>query len=214
MHVGWKATFRPAVGRPPITLDAIRALVRSRLERAPRFRERLAFPPAGMAEPVWVDDERFDLAYHVAGARRGAVAADPRAVRRARRPRPLRAARPDPRAVAPAPGAGARRRHDRDGDEDPPPMVDGKSAVELGLLLLDLDADAPAPAPEAEDWSPAAAPGTTRMAVDAMLEAGAESLRMVRGMAARPRPPASRERSRGRRCRCARTFCAPRRPPT
>ena len=31
----------------------------------PRYRQRLAFPPLGVARPVWVDDPHFNVGYHV-----------------------------------------------------------------------------------------------------------------------------------------------------
>src|SRR5207248_9196592 len=36
-----------------------------RLHLAPRFRQRLAFPPPGFGEPFWVDDTSFDISRHV-----------------------------------------------------------------------------------------------------------------------------------------------------
>lgn len=46
-------------------LDAVRELIGSRLHLVPRFRRRLMTVPFDQGRPVWVDDERFDLAYHV-----------------------------------------------------------------------------------------------------------------------------------------------------
>ena len=63
--VAWKGSS----GRRPTRADhAPRracAHVAGRLRHAPRFRQRLAFPPGGLAEPVWVDDDRFNLGHHV-----------------------------------------------------------------------------------------------------------------------------------------------------
>ena len=36
-----------------------------RLERVPRLRQRIMEVPLGQGRPVWVDDEDFDIAYHV-----------------------------------------------------------------------------------------------------------------------------------------------------
>jgi diacylglycerol O-acyltransferase len=189
MHVGWKATFRPAAGRPPLTVEAVRALVSARLGLATRFRQRLAFPPAGMAEPVWVDDERFDLVHHVRGLgeaqgtltrARFDMLADRVLSEPLDRTRALWRLHIAPRLADGTIGMVMKIHH---------AMVDGKSAVELGLLLLDVDPDAPAPEP-VDDWKAAPAPRGARLAVDAVLEAGAESLRMVRGafrLAASPR---------------------------
>src|SRR5258708_40014263 len=64
MHVGWRGRFTPAAsGRP--TLARLRAGIGGRLRHAPRFRQRLAFPPGALGEPYWVDDVEFDLGYHV-----------------------------------------------------------------------------------------------------------------------------------------------------
>ena len=42
-----------------------RATSASRLHLVPRYRQRSRFVPLGQARPRWVDDERFDLRYHV-----------------------------------------------------------------------------------------------------------------------------------------------------
>ena len=63
-------------------------------------------------------------------------------------------------------------------------MVDGKSALAVALLLLDLDPNAPEPAPPAEAWAGDRAPGPARLAVEALVESGAEPLRAL-GRAAR-----------------------------
>ncbi len=48
-------------------IDAERLLshVDGRLHRVPRLRQRLKEVPLGQGRPVWVDDDRFDLDYHV-----------------------------------------------------------------------------------------------------------------------------------------------------
>ena len=39
--------------------------VRRRLHLVPRYRQRLVFPPANSARPLWTDDTDFNLEYHV-----------------------------------------------------------------------------------------------------------------------------------------------------
>jgi WS/DGAT/MGAT family acyltransferase len=68
MHVGGIFVYE---GRPPPYREFVE-YVASRLERVPRYRQRLAFVPLGLGRPVWVDDEHFDVEYHV---RRAAVPA-------------------------------------------------------------------------------------------------------------------------------------------
>lgn len=63
MHVGALARLRPTEGG---RLDAgrLRAYVASRLHAIPSYRWRLDSMPLS-GHPIWVDDERFDLEYHV-----------------------------------------------------------------------------------------------------------------------------------------------------
>ena len=51
-------------GEPP-TFEEFRQTVEERLLGAPRFRQRVAKVPFGLGRPAWVDDERFDLDYHL-----------------------------------------------------------------------------------------------------------------------------------------------------
>ncbi|MEO8106464.1 MAG: wax ester/triacylglycerol synthase family O-acyltransferase [Actinomycetes bacterium] len=63
MHIGGLAIFAP----PPEPLDTaqLAELVSSRLDLVPRYRQRIRETPVGLASPVWVDDENFDVGYHV-----------------------------------------------------------------------------------------------------------------------------------------------------
>ncbi|MBK9737967.1 MAG: wax ester/triacylglycerol synthase family O-acyltransferase [Actinobacteria bacterium] len=63
MHAGGVAIFTP----PPGGFDHERLvrLIRKRLPFVPRYRMRVRDVPFGLARPVWVDDERFDVTYHV-----------------------------------------------------------------------------------------------------------------------------------------------------
>lgn len=67
MHVGSVGIFDPG----PVTdatggidFEEILELVRGGLARAPRFRQRLEQIPV-TGHPVWVDDEHFNVVYHV-----------------------------------------------------------------------------------------------------------------------------------------------------
>ena len=50
---------------PPPAYDDFVELVRSKLPRIPRYRQRVRFVPGGLGRPVWVDDPHFRLDYHV-----------------------------------------------------------------------------------------------------------------------------------------------------
>jgi WS/DGAT/MGAT family acyltransferase len=61
MHVGAVLIFEG----PPPAYDDLVEHVRNRLHLVPRFRQKLAFPPAESGRPFWVDDPTFNLEYHV-----------------------------------------------------------------------------------------------------------------------------------------------------
>jgi diacylglycerol O-acyltransferase / wax synthase len=68
MHVGAVSIFEGASffddsGR--FRLAEVRRLVGSRLHLIPRFRKQIMTVPFEQGRPVWVDDRRFDIAYHV-----------------------------------------------------------------------------------------------------------------------------------------------------
>src|SRR4051794_11226843 len=68
MHVGAVsvlegAPFFDADGR--FRIQEVRDLVLSRLPLMPRFRRRLMWVPYEQGRPIWVDDDRFDITYHV-----------------------------------------------------------------------------------------------------------------------------------------------------
>jgi diacylglycerol O-acyltransferase len=48
-----------------LRFKSILALVESRLHRSPVFRQKLRRVPFGLDEPYWIEDENFDLEYHV-----------------------------------------------------------------------------------------------------------------------------------------------------
>jgi WS/DGAT/MGAT family acyltransferase len=67
MHIGAVAIFDAApIARPDggIDIERIRRMIEAGLYRIPRYRQRLARIPI-LGHPVWVDDDRFNLAYHV-----------------------------------------------------------------------------------------------------------------------------------------------------
>src|SRR5262245_62144054 len=67
MHIGAVGIFDAG----PVTrtdgavdIDAIRTLMEANIHRVPRYRQRLAWTPVSK-HPVWIDDARFNLAYHI-----------------------------------------------------------------------------------------------------------------------------------------------------
>jgi WS/DGAT/MGAT family acyltransferase len=61
MHVACAMVFD---GEAP-TYDEFLSHVEARLHLVPRYRQRLADVPLAQGRPTWVDDEHFDLRYHV-----------------------------------------------------------------------------------------------------------------------------------------------------
>ena len=68
MHAGEIAIFRPPAGG--FDHERLVRLIKQRLPFVPRYRQRVREVPLGFARPVWVDDEHFDVTFHV---RRSAV---------------------------------------------------------------------------------------------------------------------------------------------
>ncbi|MEA2244499.1 MAG: diacylglycerol O-acyltransferase / wax synthase [Solirubrobacteraceae bacterium] len=62
---------------PAPSPDALAEHVAARLGRLPRFRQRMATPPGGLARPVWVDDARFALEDHLRHASVPSPGGDP-----------------------------------------------------------------------------------------------------------------------------------------
>ena len=61
MHV---ASIMVFAGQAP-SYDQFRRFLESRLDRVPRYRQRLAFVPLEQGRPVWVDDPHFNVRYHL-----------------------------------------------------------------------------------------------------------------------------------------------------
>jgi diacylglycerol O-acyltransferase / wax synthase len=198
MHVGGLFLFEA----PPQEFDFQRftALVRSRLHLVPRYRQKLAFAPLNVANPVWVDDAEFDIAYHV---------------RHAALPRP--GGMPELMEYA------ARilsRQLDRDrplwelyvieGLEDGRvallgknhhAMIDGVAGLDIATVMLDLTPDGSAEIPDPAPWTPQPAPSgyeLTASAVAGLLRSPSDLLDSVRRVADAPRKTAGRALRVGR----------------
>jgi len=161
MHVGWAATFDPPDDRPAPSFEQLRDHIARRLQRAPRYRQRLAGVPLGVARPVWVDDDQFDVNRHVRPADRaslgelaGSVLSTPLS-----RERPLWEMWVSDRLDDGRIGVVGKAHHC---------MVDGIAAVELATVLLDMEPDLP-PDP-LDDWKPAAGPSQVRRFVDGLVD--------------------------------------------
>ena len=93
MHIGSVGIF----DGPPPSYDDVRALVASKLQLVPRYRQRVREAPMSIGRPLWIDDVHFNLDYHLRAPpfrpRR------PTRARATRRPGDVAAARPQSPAV-------------------------------------------------------------------------------------------------------------------
>jgi diacylglycerol O-acyltransferase len=140
-------------------------LIEARIHLVPRFRQKAVFPPFGLGRPVWVDDEDFDVEFHLR------------------------------RAALPAPGGKkeladfVQRVHSRPLDRSKPlwemyfiegledgyvavlskshhAMIDGVSGIDIATVMFDLT-----PEPQgikAKPWKPAAEPAPRDVLIDAV----------------------------------------------
>jgi len=63
MHVGSVMVFQPRSGG--FDYDRLVSLISNRISYVPRYRQCVREVPGRLANPVWVDDENFDVTYHV-----------------------------------------------------------------------------------------------------------------------------------------------------
>jgi diacylglycerol O-acyltransferase / wax synthase len=180
MHVGWAATFRVRDGRARPSFTQLRDHIEARLPRAPRYRQRIAAVPLGLNDPIWVDDEDFDVARHVVAsdARRIEELVDSCMSVQLPRDRPLWQICIAERLEDDRIGLVGKAHHC---------MVDGIAAVELGSLLLDPSAEAPRPT--SDRWIPSHAPGMVRRLVGGVIDRTLEVASLARLPAAIPRSP-------------------------
>ena len=163
MHVGGVLILEA----PPGGVDALAALVEARLPLVPRYRQRVAEVPGHLANPVWVDDPEFDIAYHVRrnGLPRPGTEAQLLDLVSRLASRPLDRTRPlwEMYLVD-----GLSRGRVAVVTKTHPALVDGLSAIDIGQVLLDVEPDAPTP--PAGDWRPQRPPNGAQLVWQALDE--------------------------------------------
>src|ERR671934_791153 len=172
--VGWPPLFEPPADRHRPSFEELRRHIGMRLDRAPRFRQKISPAPLNMDAPSWIDDPSFDLSRHV---RRAASDDLDRAVehcmsRQLSRQHPLWEI-----DIAERLGDGriavvGKAHHC---------MVDGIAAVELASLLLDPTADARVKDENA--WRADPAPGPLERVAAGLSEKAMGPVRLARGAA-------------------------------
>lgn len=175
MHNATLDIFQPS--KEGFDHDRLLALVADRIAFVPRYRQLLRRVPGRLANPVWVDDDDFDLTYHV-----------------------RRSALPRPGSMQQLRELVARimsRQLDRnrplwelyliEGLEDGrfallskshQILVDGVATIDLGQVILDVD-----PKPRVtvhDDWHPERTPSPTALVAQALTDAVRHPLGAVR----------------------------------
>jgi WS/DGAT/MGAT family acyltransferase len=171
MHVGWVGLFRPPEGSERPSFNSLREYIRSRLPRAPRYRQKLAFVPLGIHDPVWVDDPEFDLRRHVI---RSSAQGVEHLVERVfseqlRRDRPLWEVWIADRLSDGRIAIAGKVHHC---------MVDGIAAAELVTLLLDPSPEGGQDAPQ--EWTPERGPRAATLFAQGLRDRVGEELELVR----------------------------------
>ncbi len=159
------------------------ALIGRALPSIPRYRQKVRFVPWDLGSPLWVDDPKFDLRFHVR------------------------------RTALPEPGGDVELRHlvarlmAQRLDRERPPwetwiveglegdhwallskvhhcMVDGVSGTDLLRVVLDTSPDVPAPdpAPELPPWAPSPEPSTLRLTAAAVRDLAFNPLGQLRSL--------------------------------
>lgn len=182
MHIGSVGIFEG----PPPAYDELKATIGGRLALVPRYRQKVATVPLSLGRPVWVDDEHFNIEYHVRHTALPAPGGEEELRRLVGRVMSQQLDRSKPLwEIWMVEGL----------DDDRWTMlskvhhclVDGVSGAELLAVILDLSPDVPAPVDDR--WHPAMEPSPLRLTRDAavgLVSSPYEQVRAVGSMLRRP----------------------------
>jgi len=165
MHVGGVVTFQaPETG---FDLDRLTRLIETRIGLVPRYRQKVKWVPGRIANPVWIDDEDFDVHFHVRRSALPKPGTDDQLKELVARimSRPLDRNRPLwemylVEGLADGRFAILSKTHHA--------MVDGAGALDIGQVILDLT-----PQPrvvQTEPWNPRPEPSDTDLVTEALSE--------------------------------------------
>jgi diacylglycerol O-acyltransferase / wax synthase len=173
MHVGSVAVFE---GPPPAYGDLVRLLV-AKLPRVPRYRQRVRTVPLHLGRPMWIDDEYFEILYHVRHTAVPAPGGEEQLRNLAGRvfAQRLDTAKPLWEMWLVEGLQGGRwaiisKVHHC--------MIDGVAGWDLAALLLDTTPE-PEPLPAGKTWRPRPAPSTAWLIADGLRDAVVEPLQQL-----------------------------------
>src|ERR671930_1145409 len=159
MHVGAVMIFEG----PPPSYDDLAEHVRARLHLVPRFRQKLAYPPAQTGRPFWVDDPNLNLEYHVRHSALPAPGSEEQLRRMAARVFSQQLDRSKPlwelwlvQGLTRNRFALVTKTHHA--------VVDGISGVDIATVLFDLN-PVPEPAEGGDSWTPEPEPSGATLLV-------------------------------------------------
>ncbi len=183
MHIGGLMVFEG----PAPAYEDLCAHLDSRLDQVPRYRQRIQTVPLNIGQPIWVDDENFELEFHV---RHTAVPKPGKAEQLQRLAGRLLSQRLDldrplweiwlVEGLAKGRWALINKAHHA--------MIDGLSGHDIMEVILDADPEGRDTPPS--EWEPEPAPGTVGLVTDAVVDSvmrpGEHLTRMV-SRVSRPR---------------------------
>ncbi len=189
MHVGAVSvleggSFFGADGR--FRIDEVRDLVLSRLPLLPRFRRRLMQVPYDQGRPIWVDDDHFDITYHVRHTALPRPGSWEQLVALTTRVQEVLLDREHPlweiwmvEGLEGGNVALLQKTHHA--------LIDGVSGVDVATLLLDMSPDFVAPV--VPEWTPEPAPAPSQLLLDTLCERMSEPAEIVRSIRSAFRGP-------------------------
>lgn len=179
MHVASTTIFE---GPPPSYVE-FRDHIASRLQRVPRFRQRLRFVPLAQGRPVWVDDPHLNLSYHVRHTSLPPPGSEQQLRVLAARIFSQQLDRSKPlwelwliEGLSDERFAIVGKSHHA--------LVDGVAGMDITTVLFDVEPDpdpGSRPAPE-EPWVPQPEPSDAQLVAEAVLERATRPAEIVRGL--------------------------------
>jgi diacylglycerol O-acyltransferase / wax synthase len=165
MHVGSMAVFEAPV--KGFDYEQLVDLVSARIAYVPRYRQRVRVVPGRLANPVWVDDENFDVTYHVRRSALPRPGSQEQLLELVARVQSRQLDRSRPlwevylvEGLADGRFAIVTKSHQA--------LVDGVNAVDIGQVILD---DAPdTPDVPTDTWKPAPEPSDLELVAGALAE--------------------------------------------
>jgi diacylglycerol O-acyltransferase / wax synthase len=173
MHIGGILIFE---GPPPRYVDLVEH-VRGKLDKVPRFRQRLVVPPLEAGRPLWADDVNFNLSYHIRHTALPEPGGEAQLKRLAARVFSQQLDRSKPlwemwlvQGLERDRFALLTKTHHA--------AVDGIAGVDIGTVLFDLE-PIPEPAPVEDGWRPQASPSTTDLIARGATELAVAPLKLA-----------------------------------